>query len=93
MFNKYSRNTNWINTFKIEEIHSSWRKLENTINLNKYREFNKYMYKFIIIIIIAFVVRVNIINLWINNNKYDLSTFGASFIILIRTLCKSISQI
>ena len=52
------------------------------------------MYKYImnIIIIKPFVGRVNIINLWINNNKYDLSTFGASLIISIQTLCKSISK-
>ena len=51
------------------------------------------MYKYIIIIIVAFVVKANIINLRINNNKYDLSTIGASFINLIQTPCKSINQI
>ena len=62
------------------------------MNPNKYRDFNKYMNKYIINIIIAFVVKVNRINLWINNNKYELSTFGANLTILIQTLCKSISQ-
>ena len=39
------------------------------MNSNKYRDFNKYMYKYIIKIIIAFVVKANRRNLGINNNK------------------------
>ena len=50
------------------------------------------MYKYIINIIIAFVVKANRINLGINNNKYELGTFGASLLILIQTLFKSISK-
>ena len=38
------------------------------------------------------VGRVNNINLGINNNKYDLSTLGASLTNLIQTLFKSISK-
>ena len=50
------------------------------------------MYEYIINIIIAFVVKANRINLGININKYELGTFGASLIILIQTLFKSISK-
>ena len=50
------------------------------------------MYKYIINIIIAFVVKANRIILGIYINKYELGTFGASLIILIQTLIKSISK-
>ena len=48
------------------------------------------MYKYIINIIIAFVVKANRINLGININKYELGTFGASLIILIQTLLQTL---
>ena len=56
MFNKYSRNTIERNTFHLI-------KMINHKNSNKYRDFNKYMYKHIINIIVVSVDKANRINL------------------------------
>ena len=57
MFNKYSRNTIERNTFHLIKND----KPQN--NSNNYRDFNKYMYKYRINIIVGLVDKANRINL------------------------------